>query len=85
MHETAVYRICFQGSLDTSWLQGLGADWTTRFDDDGVTATTTLTGAVRDQAALLGLLGSLYDLQLPLLSVNCLASETDANESAPVD
>lgn len=81
MHEAAVYRISLQGAFDKSWLEGLGADWTVEFNDDGATTTTTLTGSMRDQAALLGLLGSLYDLQLPLLSVDCLAvPKTDTRE-----
>jgi hypothetical protein len=36
---------------------------------DGV-ASTVIAGPVRDQAALHGLLRALYDLGLPLLSVN---------------
>ena len=34
---------------------------------------TTLTGQVLDQAALMGVLNRLYDLCLPLLSVECLS------------
>jgi hypothetical protein len=37
---------------------------------------TTLTGAV-DQAALHGLLRRLYSLGLPLISVNCVASDSE--------
>ncbi len=39
---------------------------------DGV-AETVLTGEFQDQAALTGVLNTLYDLGLPLLSVECLA------------
>jgi hypothetical protein len=38
-------------------------------------STTTLTGKMSDQAALMGLLNSLYNIGLPLLSVAHL--ETD--------
>ena len=38
-------------------------------DEDDAPATTTLTGTVADQAALLGLLQQLYTLGLPLLLV----------------
>ena len=34
---------------------------------------TELRGALRDQAALFGVLATLYDLGLPLLSVDCRA------------
>jgi hypothetical protein len=36
---------------------------------------TTLCGPLRDQAALLGVLNTLYDLHLPLLSVECMTYE----------
>ena len=71
MDETAVYRIRFQGALDESWRQYLGAGWTVQFDDHAA-ESTTLTGLIRDQAALIGLLSSLYDVGLPLLEVECL-------------
>lgn len=73
MHETAVYRIRFQGAFDDAWLQDLSADWTIQFNDDDTAVTTTITGVACDQAALLGLLSSLYDIGLPLLEVECLA------------
>ncbi|GIK54442.1 MAG: hypothetical protein HND44_05545 [Chloroflexi bacterium] len=36
---------------------------------------TTLTGRLVDQAALLGVLNSVYSLGMPLLSVDCLDAE----------
>jgi hypothetical protein len=77
MHETAVYRIRFQGVLDEPWQQGLGPGWIVQFDDIAP-ETTTITGVMRDQAALIGLLSSLYDVGLPLLQVECL--ETSAGQ-----
>jgi hypothetical protein len=50
----------------------LGERWAHWFEDMDVTIqpdTTTLTGAVLDQAALLGVLQKLYTLGLPLLLV----------------
>ena len=76
MYETAVYRVRFQGAFDDSWLQDLGAEWTIQLNDEQI---TTITGVMCDQAALLGLLSSLYDVGLPLLSVECL--ETTARKS----
>ena len=68
-----MYRIAIGGRLDESW-----SAW---FDDmaltmerreDGTTATI-LTGTVRDQPALHGLLARIRDLGLLLLSVERLA------------
>jgi hypothetical protein len=77
MYETAVYRLRFQGAFDESWLQCLGADWTIQFTGESTTVTTTITGALSDQAALIGLLSSLYDVGLPLLEVECLEARTE--------
>ena len=76
MYETAVYRIRFQGAFDDSWLENLGADWTIQYSDESPAVTTTITGIMCDQAALLGLLSSLYDVGLPLLAVECLETTT---------
>jgi hypothetical protein len=59
-----IYQIRVKGVLDEQW-----SDWF-----DGLTVTwqddeTLLTGPVRDQAALHGLLAKVRDLGLPLLSV----------------
>jgi hypothetical protein len=76
MYETAVYRIRLQGTLDETWAECLGADFRVQVNDQTPNANiTTLTGKVSDQAALLGLLNSLYNVGLPLLSVAHL--ETD--------
>ena len=72
MYETAVYRIRFQGAIDDSWLQTLGSDWSIQYDDESLAKTTTINGVMCDQAALMGLLSSLYDVGLPLLGVECL-------------
>lgn len=72
MHETAVYRIRCQGAFDESWLQDLGAEWVVQFDGENTAVTTTITGILCDQAALIGLLSSLYNVGLPLLEVECL-------------
>ncbi len=57
----------------------LGAHWGDWFDGVSLTykedGTTILTGPVIDQAALHGLLSKIRDLNLPLLSVNCLGPD----------
>jgi heme-degrading monooxygenase HmoA len=69
-NERAIYRIRVKGVLDQSW-----SDWF-----DGLTITpqangnTLLTGPLRDQAALHGLLAKVRDMGLALLSV----TRTDA-------
>ena len=63
--EPVVYQIRVKGVIDSRW-----SDWF-----DGLTicpqagGTTLLTGPVRDQSALHGLLAKIRDLGLPLLSV----------------
>ena len=66
----AAYRIEVQGYLDEKW-----SDWFDNMaivplvDEEGV-YVTSLTGTVIDQAALHGMLRKLYDLGLPVLSIN---------------
>ena len=72
MYETAAYRIRIQGAVDETWLQDLNPDWTIQFKDESTRVTTTITGVIGDQAALMGLLSYLFDVGLPLLDVECL-------------
>ena len=68
MDKSAVYRIKVQGVVPKGWtdrLGGLGIVSVTA-------ATTTLEGWLPDQAALSGVLDTLYQLRLPLLEVICL-------------
>ena len=72
----ATYRISVQGNLNESWSDRLGGMAITATRDPNGLPVTTLTGWLRDQAALLGVLNALYDpLHLPLLSVEYLADE----------
>jgi hypothetical protein len=62
-------------------IQGhLGSRWAARFDGMTITnradGTTVIEGPVLDQAALHGLLRTLRDIGLPLLSVNQVAVGT---------
>jgi hypothetical protein len=67
--ESAQYRICFLGMLDSSWSAMLGDMLVTteRLDDNR--CLTTLSGSVADQAALMGVLNLAYDLGMVLLWV----------------
>ena len=66
MSEQIVYQIRIQGHLDQTWI-----NWFFPLilanDANG---EATLTGAVRDQSELAGLLGRVFDLNLTLVSVN---------------
>jgi hypothetical protein len=67
---SADYQIEVQGYLDerrSNWFDGMAI--VPQVDAEG-TSITRLTGTVVDQAALHGLLRKLYDLGLPLLSVD---------------
>ena len=67
----ASYCIRMQGVLGESWSEHLGMTVEVEHNE-AQHPITKLTGRVADQAALLGLLDSLYNLGFPLLSVECL-------------
>ncbi len=68
----AAYRICVQGRIPVRWsdrLEGMAITVETPGDGPSV---TTLEGELSDQASLAGVLNTLYELHLPVLSVECL-------------
>jgi hypothetical protein len=70
-----VYQIVVQGPLDDSWANWFsGVSITHTYQRDG-TPVTVLTGPIADQAALRGLLTSLWNLNLAVLSVNPIPSD----------
>jgi len=64
----AGYRLRVGGHLDDHWSPWFG-DLTLTHEDDG---TTSLTGAVADQAELHGLLTKIRDLGVTLISVEAI-------------
>jgi hypothetical protein len=68
----AGYRLRVAGHLDHHWSPWLG-DLTLAHEDDG---TTSLTGAVADQAELHGLLTKVRDLGVTLISVEAIDPAT---------
>jgi len=81
------YRITVQGRLDESWsrwFNGLTIECTSTDDS----AITTLTSPVVDQPALRGILNKLWDLNLILISVTRIETETlspkEANHVTPI-
>lgn len=74
--EMATYRIKIQGSLDEEWstrLYGLVIRLEEANDDE--LAVTVLTGQLPDQDALKQVLNTLYNLRVPLLSLEYLEEE----------
>lgn len=71
----AAYVIRVQGYLDKRWSDYMGGATIQVQKQPPDAPVTVLTGEFQDQAALAGVLNTLYDLGLPLLSVECLAIE----------
>jgi len=66
------YRIRVQGRVKQNWsdrLDGMMVSISTA--DDGI-SVSVLTGELADQAALTGVINTLYELHLPILLVECL-------------
>ena len=70
--QPATYRITVKGHLDNSWSDRLGNMMITPSLHEDQRMITTLTGCVRDQAELFGVLNTLYELHIPLLTVKIL-------------
>lgn len=68
----ATYRICVGGYLDPYWSDRLGGLTITPKSQEDEEVVTTLSGQLVDQAALFGVLIGLYDMRLPLISVDWL-------------
>ena len=66
------YRIRVEGFVDKKWSERLGGMRITTSKIGNRKSVTVLEGQVRDQAELAGVLRTLYQLHLTLLSVECL-------------
>lgn len=71
MDKPAVYRIKVKGVVPDGWIDRLGGLYITGRASEG----TTLVGRLEDQAELSGVLNTLYELHLVLLSVEILSNE----------
>ena len=71
MFEPATYRICILGTLDKNWSDYCSGMTIEHDIVPNQYPVTILTGRLVDQAALIGVLNSLYDLGCPILSVEC--------------
>ncbi|NOQ78555.1 MAG: hypothetical protein GQ546_04060 [Gammaproteobacteria bacterium] len=67
------YQITVQGWLDDSWSERLsGMHIEVKIPENKV-PVAILDGTLKDQAELLGVLNSLYELHLPIISVELIA------------
>ena len=74
MHGPAIYKIRVRGGLDSNWSDRLGGMQITQTSGTDGQPETLLVGRVVDQAMLVGILNSLYEMHLPVLSTECVNS-----------
>lgn len=72
VHDRAAYRITVQGFLDERWSDWLEDMRVVYTEVSGAVAKTVLEGELADQSALVGVLGVLQGLGLPVISVEYL-------------
>jgi len=71
-HSPAVYKIKVGGVLSDRWSDRLGGLQINVVHPKEEDPVTILIGQINDQAALSGVLNTLYDNHLPIISVNML-------------
>jgi len=69
------YRVRVQGTLDVRWARDLSGMEVQEERGPAGERRTILEGRLPDQAALLGVLNALYEMHLPVLSVDCIECE----------
>lgn len=72
---SATYRIQVQGCLEGIWSDRLGGMKITMNIQVYQDPVTTLEGRVKDQSELIGVLNGLYELRMPLLSLELVPDE----------
>jgi hypothetical protein len=68
----AVYRIRVKGRIRDGWVDRLSGISVVQVETTAGQTVTMLEGTLVDQAALAGVLNSLYELHLPVLLVECV-------------
>ena len=71
MRYPTIYRISIRGHLDTSWSGHLGGMVIIVSGGKNTEETTVLAGELTDLAVPIGVLNTLYDLQMLLISEEC--------------
>ena len=83
MQGPADYRICVRGRVDATWSDRLGGMRVLESQDVDGGVETVLVGRLADQAALSGVLNTLYELHLPVLLAEYLSEV--AEEKGTID
>lgn len=76
VHDRATYRITVLGVLDERWSDWLEGMRIVATEGAGAAVQTVLEGELADQSALVGVLGVLQGLGLPVISVEYLGQDT---------
>jgi hypothetical protein len=69
---TASYRICVKGFLDESWSERFNGMEIKNQTGGEISPMAELVGTLGDQTALIGVLNSIYEMHLPLVSVEMI-------------
>ena len=81
-----IYEIKIKGLLDEHWNQWFeGMTLKSVENGESGQVCTLITGPIPDQPALHGLLAKIRDLNLTLISVHRINSETNKREETPID
>ena len=75
-NKKAIYKIIVNGVLNDSYSNKFTGMQLKIHRGEKKSANTTLIGEIKDQAALSGILNSLYDMQFTIISVNMLIEKT---------
>lgn len=75
----SIYRINVQGYLEEVWSDRLAGMKITMNIPEYQNPVTTLVGKLKDQSELIGVLNGLYELRMPILSVEYVDHE-EVNE-----
>ena len=78
-NKPGVYRITVKGRLDEDWSDRLAGMRIRTSQIENEITVTELAGRIRDQAELAGVLNSLYELHLSILSVEFLEEDIQIN------
>jgi len=73
----ATYRIRVKGRLDETWSDRLAGMDIRSESQENKGSITVLVGPLRDQAELVGVLNNLYELHMPLLTVEVVKSTSE--------
>ncbi len=77
----ATYRITIQGEINTARSDQLGGMRIETIVDSENGTISVLTGLLKDQAELSGIMNTLYEMHYAVLSVECLGVDTNDKNS----